>query len=91
MSVNRMGPTSAAMVSFGVHPVGMKNAVMMPHAMNTAMLGRIMFDKNEPNLCTPTRVCPSRPGLAVDDVVVIVFLLFVWGCRACEAGWVKRG
>ena len=34
-----IGPTSFAIVSFGVQPVGMKNAVMRPQAMNAPMFG----------------------------------------------------
>ena len=34
-----IGPTSSASFSCGVHPVGMKNAVMSPQAMNAPMLG----------------------------------------------------
>ena len=45
-----IGPTSPARASFGVQPVGMKNAVMNPHAMNAAMFGMIMPDRNVPNL-----------------------------------------
>ncbi len=35
-----IGPTSLARVSFGVHPVGMTNAVIRPHARMAPMLGR---------------------------------------------------
>lgn len=33
----------------GVHPVSMKKAVMMPHAMKIAMLGMTMPERNVPN------------------------------------------
>ena len=40
----------------GVHPVWMKNAVMKPQAMNAAMFGMIIPDRNVPNFCTATRL-----------------------------------
>ena len=62
-----IGPTRLARVSFGVQPVGMKNAVMKPHAMKAAMLGMIMPLRKVPNFCTLTRA----PGRAGADVVVM--------------------
>src|SRR4051812_38512471 len=56
------------------HPSGMNMAVMSPQAMNAAMLGMIMPDRNVPNLWTATRAPPPR-GVVVSDVVVIVCLL----------------
>jgi|GEM_PF-4832215 len=89
MSVSRIGPTSVARSAFGVHPVGMKNAVMMPHAMKAAMLGRIMFDRNDPNLCTPTRVRVTPEGVLADVVVMVVTLLLL-GCCVL-GGRVRKG
>ena len=37
----------------------MKNAVMKPQAMNAAMFGMIMPDRNVPNFCTATRAPPD--------------------------------
>jgi hypothetical protein len=34
----------------------MNNAVMKPHAMNAAMFGMIIPDRNVPNFCTATRL-----------------------------------
>jgi hypothetical protein len=59
---------------FGVHPVGMKRAVMSPQAMNAAMFGMTMPDRNVPNLWTWTRAL--RRGAAC-DVAVIVVLRFL--------------
>src|SRR5512132_3456436 len=41
--------------STGVKPFSMKNAVINPQALNAAMFGMIMPDKNVPNFCTATR------------------------------------
>ena len=49
------GPTTVAIFSFGVHPSGMKNAVIRPQAMIAPMFGMIMLDRNVPNFCTWTR------------------------------------
>ncbi len=46
------GPTIVAIFSFGVHPSGMKNAVIRPQAMIAPMFGMIMLDRNVPNFCT---------------------------------------
>ena len=45
--------------STGIQPVSMKNAVMNPHAINAAMFGMIIPDKNVPNRCTATRAPPD--------------------------------
>ena len=44
-----IGLTSVPMYSLGVQPLGMKNAVMMPQAMNAPMLGMIIDDRNVPS------------------------------------------
>ncbi|GAA4689862.1 hypothetical protein GCM10023349_00120 [Nocardioides conyzicola] len=64
------GPTIVAIFSLGVHPTGMKNAVIRPHAMMAPMFGITMFDKKVPNRWTWTRVL-TRSGAAADVVVVI--------------------
>ena len=46
------GPTTVAIFSLGVHPSGMKNAVIRPQAMIAPMFGMIMLDRNVPNFCT---------------------------------------
>ena len=46
------GPTIVAIFSLGVHPTGMKNAVIRPQAMIAPMFGMIMLDRNVPNFCT---------------------------------------
>src|SRR5215207_5578901 len=73
-----IGPTSSASVSLGVKPAGMKNIVTMPQAMKAAMFGRIMLDRNVPNLWTATRAPPGRFVSA--DVVVMVMPLW-WSRR----------
>ena len=79
-----IGPTSSASDSFGVNPAGMKNIVTMPQAMNAAMFGRIMLDRNVPNLWTATRAPPGR--FVSGDVVVIVVPL-LWSRRGMPAPW----
>ena len=59
-----MGPTIVAIFSFGIHPSGMKNAVIRPQAMIAAMFGMIMMDRKVPNFCTWTRA-PTRGGALV--------------------------
>ena len=54
--------------SLGIHPSGMKNAVISPHAMIAPMFGMIMLDRKVPNFCTCTRA-PLR-GAAVRRVDV---------------------
>ena len=51
----------------GVHPVSMKNAVMNPQAMNAAMFGMIIPDRNVPNFWT----------------AILVLLGFLAGVSAC--------
>jgi hypothetical protein len=51
-----IGPTSSPNVSLGVHPVGIKRAVIRPQAMNAPMLGMIMPAKKPPNCCTLSRM-----------------------------------
>ena len=46
----------------GVQPVEMKNAVINPHAMNAAMFGMIIPDRNVPNFCTATRLLDVLPA-----------------------------
>ncbi len=56
-----IGPTSSASFSFGVQPVGMKRAVIRPHAMNALILGMIMPARYPPNFWTRARaLVPSR-------------------------------
>ena len=54
----------------GIHPVGMKNAVMSPHAMNAPMLGITIPARNPPNRWTfarhPPVAAPTGAGIAVD-------------------------
>ena len=45
--------------STGVNPFSIKNAVINPHAINAAMFGIIIPDKNVPNFCTATRAPPD--------------------------------
>lgn len=47
-----IGPTSFASVSFGNHPVGINNAVMIPHAINAPIFGITMLLRKRPKLCT---------------------------------------
>jgi hypothetical protein len=42
-------PSATGAPSVGVHPVGIKNAVIKPHAINAAMFGMTIPDKNVPN------------------------------------------
>jgi hypothetical protein len=42
----------------------MNNAVMNPQAMNAAMFGMIIPDKNVPNFCTATRAPDVLPTAA---------------------------
>jgi hypothetical protein len=44
----------------------MNNAVMKPQAMNAAMFGMIIPDRNVPNFCTATRAPDCPAGAAVD-------------------------
>ena len=53
-----MGSTRVAIFSFGVHPLGMKNAVIMPQAINAPIFGMIIDDKKVPNFWTATRMPP---------------------------------
>src|SRR5919106_4795642 len=53
-----IGPTSSARSSFGVHPVGMKNAVIRPHAMNAPMLGITIPARNPPKRWILARIPP---------------------------------
>jgi hypothetical protein len=43
-----IGPTNFEYVSFGAHPVGMKRAVMSPHAINAPMFGTTMEARKPP-------------------------------------------
>src|SRR5262245_34724812 len=63
-----VGPTIVAIFSFGVHPSGMKNAVIRPQAMIAAMFGMIIMDRKVPNFCTWTRKLVPEPP----DVVGVV-------------------
>jgi hypothetical protein len=56
-----------------IQPAWMNSAVMKPHAMNAAMFGRIMLDKNVPNLCTCTRAPVRGVAVAVDAIEVPLF------------------
>ena len=47
-----IGPTIVDRASFGVKPSGMKNIVMMPHAMSAGMFGMIMPERNVPKRWT---------------------------------------
>ncbi|GAA1768207.1 hypothetical protein GCM10009795_013190 [Nocardioides hankookensis] len=67
-----VGPTIVAIFSLGIHPSGMKNAVIRPHAMIAPMLGMIMFDRNVPTRWTWTRALTRwRAGVSGAAVVVI--------------------
>ena len=59
-----LGPTIVAIFSFGVHPSGMKNAVIRPQAMIAPMFGMIMLDRNVPNFWTWTRTDVRDAGAA---------------------------
>jgi hypothetical protein len=61
---------------FGVHPVWMKNAVMIPQAMNAGIFGITIPLRNVPNRCTRTRALLPDLGTA-DDVVVMMSLDFL--------------
>ncbi|MIR41000.1 hypothetical protein ACZ08_08380, partial [Salmonella enterica subsp. enterica] len=41
-----------ASVSLGNHPVGINNAVIIPHAINAPILGITILLRNRPKLCT---------------------------------------
>jgi hypothetical protein len=47
-----MGDTSEAKPSLGIHPVGMKKAVIKPQAMNAPMLGMIIPANAPPIRCS---------------------------------------
>ena len=86
------------MPATGVQPVSMKNAVMRPQAMNAAMLGMIIPDRNVPNFCTPTRVRDVPPDAVVAGAVTAAGLSgdvrgSVGGARAGlgPAGGVRGG
>ncbi len=66
------GSTIVAIFSFGVHPTGMKNAVISPQAMIAPMFGMIMLDRNVPNFWTRTRTPARGAGDVVWVVVVVV-------------------
>src|SRR3954470_12829950 len=54
----------------GVQPGSMNSAVMKPQAMNAAMFGMIIPDRNVPNFCTAI-LAPDWPaGAAVDALTV---------------------
>ena len=46
-----MGPPTCASVSFGIHPVGINNAVRKPHAINAPIFGITIPDRKRPNFC----------------------------------------
>src|SRR3954453_18545116 len=74
-----VGPTIVAIFSFGVHPSGMKNAVIRPQAMIAAMFGMIIMDRKVPNFCTRTRKLVLDPPevLAVVAIEAIFLPLVV--------------
>src|ERR671918_1635405 len=65
-----IGPTSCSRSLFGVHPVGIKNAVISPQARNAPMLGITIPARNPPNRWTlvrhPPVAAPVGTGIAVD-------------------------
>src|SRR3954467_4975556 len=65
-----VGPTIEAIFAFGVHPSGMKNAVIRPQAMIAAMFGMIIMDRNVPNFWTRTRA-PERDAPEAAAVVAV--------------------
>src|SRR6187399_1939478 len=77
-----VGPTIVAIFSFGVHPSGMKKAVIRPQAMIALMFGMIMLDRNVPNFCTWTRALVR--GAAVVAVEAIWVPLVKQGRDACH-------
>ena len=64
-----VGPTIVAIFSFGVHPTGMKNAVIRPQAMIAPMFGMIMLDRNVPNFCTWTRAPTRGAGVVAIEAI----------------------
>ena len=50
-----IGPTIFENSSFGIHPVGMKSAVIKPHAMNAPMFGITMPARLPPTFCRDAR------------------------------------
>ncbi len=56
-------------------PFSMNSAVIRPHAMNAAMLGRTMLERNVPNFCTRTRA--PEPAAGVEVVVAMLDVLQV--------------
>src|SRR6476659_2199056 len=67
------GPTMVAIFSLGVHPTGMKKAVMRPQAMIAPMLGITMFDKKVPNFWTCTRAEVRGAGVCVAVAMPVPF------------------
>src|SRR6266545_2262616 len=64
-----IGSTSWARSSLGIHPVGMKKAVISPHARNAPMFGITIPARKPPNLWTLARHPPVAgvgTGIAVD-------------------------
>src|SRR6476660_983306 len=78
------GPTTVAIFSFGIHPSGMKKAVIRPQAMIAPMFGMIMLDRNVPNCWTRMRVL-VRGAAAV--VAVAMFVPARGYRRRCRQQW----
>src|SRR3954453_23362100 len=66
-----VGPTIVAIFSFGIHPSGMKNAVLRPQAMIAPMFGMIMLDRKVPNFCTCTRAPARGAGLVAIEAIFL--------------------
>ena len=66
-----LGPTIVAIFSLGIHPSGMKNAVISPQPMIAPMFGMIMLERNVPNCWTRTRA-PARGADSVGVLFVVV-------------------
>src|SRR4051794_6009029 len=71
------GPTIVAIFAFGVHPTGMKKAVIRPHAMIAPMFGMTMLDRNVPKRWAWTRRPTPPVAVAVVVVVVVVAIGFL--------------
>src|SRR6476646_4386133 len=83
------GPTTVAIFSFGVHPTGMKKAVIRPQAMIAPMFGMTMLDRNVPNCCTRTRaLVPDPDG---PEVVVAVVAIVSFPFDRSAATWMEVG
>ena len=69
--------------AIGNGPFSMNNAVMKPHAMNAAIFGMIIPDRNVPNFCTATRLLLV---LLAGAASVLIFLIPFLGSGRVDSG-----